>query len=317
MYYFIVNPGSRSGNGKLVWETLEKILDEEQIEYRVFFTAYRYHATRLAADITAAGIRLTLVAVGGDGTVNEVINGTRDFSKVIFAYIPTGSSNDFARSLGLPSTPEEALRNILRPSCYRRIDLGQVTCGKRTRYFAGSSGFGFDAAVCHEAIASHIKDTLNKFRLGKLTYVGIALKQILFFRPFPMTALLDNGNKLKFSRTYFVSALNCSYEGGGLKLCPKAKAGDGFLDLCVVEGLSKLTIALMFPTAYIGRHTIFRGVRLYRTRSLEIRTDKPLPFHTDGEPEYLRGTIRISCLPSCLTLISGNGNLIDNSAKFS
>lgn len=309
MYYFIVNPSSRSGNGKLVWETIEKILEEKQVEYRVFFTAYRHHAVRLAKEITSQNIRLTLIAVGGDGTVNEVINGIQDFSRVTFAYIPTGSSNDFARSLGLPNTPREALLNILHPSYYRKIDLGQVSCNGRIRYFAGSSGFGFDAAVCHEAIASRIKDTLNQIKMGKLTYIGIALKQILFFQPFPMTATLDNGKRLQFSRGYFVSALNCPYEGGGLKLCPDAKADDGLLDLCVVEGLSKLTIALMFPTAYIGKHSIFRGIHLHQARSLEIRTDKPLPFHTDGEPEYLQGTIRISCLPSCLTLISGNRKL--------
>ncbi len=308
MYYFIVNPGSRSGNGRLVWETVEKILEQEQAEYRVFFTAYRYHATQLAAELTSSKLRtrLTLVAVGGDGTVNEVINGIRDFSRVTFAYIPTGSSNDFARSLGLPGDPEEALRNILRPSYYRKIDLGQISWDGRTRCFAGSSGFGFDAAVCHESLVSPMKDTLNRVKLGKLTYVGIALKQILFFRPFPISVLLNNGRKLHFSRTYFISALNCKYEGGGLKLCPSAKADDGLLDLCIVEGLSKLTIALMFPTAYIGKHTLFRGIHLQRIKSLEIHTDKPLPFHTDGEPEYLRGNIRISCLPSRLTVISGN-----------
>ena len=101
MYYFIVNPGSRSGNGKYVWQKAERILDQEDVEYRVFFTAYRTHATELAAEITARTERLTLIAVGGDGTVNEVINGIRDFSRVTLGYIPTGSSNDFARCMGI------------------------------------------------------------------------------------------------------------------------------------------------------------------------------------------------------------------------
>ena len=104
MYYFIVNPASRSGNGKYVWQKAEKILDQENTEYRVYFTSYQGHATKLARDITARGERLTLIAVGGDGTVNEVLNGIRDFSRVIFGYIPTGSSNDFARCMGFPRT---------------------------------------------------------------------------------------------------------------------------------------------------------------------------------------------------------------------
>ena len=96
MYYFIVNPGSRSRNGKVVWQTIEEILEREQVEYRVYFTSYRYHATKLAKEITSRGEKLTLVTVGGDGTVNEVVDGIQDFNKVTFGYIPTGSSNDFA-----------------------------------------------------------------------------------------------------------------------------------------------------------------------------------------------------------------------------
>ena len=115
MYYFIVNPGSRSGRGKAVWQIVEGILEREKVEYRVFFTAYRYHATKLAREITSQKEKLTLVTVGGDGTVNEVVDGIQDFSRVTFGYIPTGSSNDFARSLRLPSAPEAALYNIQIP----------------------------------------------------------------------------------------------------------------------------------------------------------------------------------------------------------
>lgn len=305
MYYFIVNPGSRSGNGKIVWKEVEAILEQEQVEYRVYFTAYRYHATKLSKEITSRGEKLTLVTVGGDGTVNEVIDGIQDFDKVTFAYIPTGSSNDFARSLKLPSNPETALMNILHPSYFRKIDLGLMTYGTHTRRFAGSCGCGFDAAVCQEALGSPIKNALNHFGLGKLTYVGIALKQILMFRPAPVQITLDGNRKLRFPRTYFLSALNCPYEGGGLKMCPHAKADDGFLDVCVVENLSKLTIAFMFPTAYFGRHTIFRGVHLYRTKTLEVRPEKPLPFHTDGEPYAPEDVLTISCIPKALTLIAG------------
>lgn len=305
MYYFIVNPGSRSGNGKVVWQTVEEILEQKQAEYRVYFTSYRYHATKLAREITSRGEKLTLVTVGGDGTVNEVVDGIQDFSKVTFGYIPTGSSNDFARSLGLPSTPEAALHNILHPTYFRRIDLGLISYGSWTRRFAGSCGCGFDAAVCQEALGSPIKNALNHFKLGKLTYVGIALKQILLFRPVPVSLILDQHKKLRFPRTYFLSALNCPYEGGGLKMCPKAKADDGFLNVCVVEGLSKLTIALMFPTAYRGWHNIFRGIHQYQVRSLEIRPEKPLPFHTDGEPYAPEDVLKVSCLPGMFTIIGG------------
>ena len=139
MYYFIVNPGSRSGNGKIIWKRVEQILEQEQVEYRVFFTSYRYHATKLAREITSRSEKLTLVSVGGDGTLNEVVDGIQNLERVTLGYIPTGSSNDFARSLSLPSKPEEALHNILHPSYFQRIDLGLMTYGSLTRRFAGNA----------------------------------------------------------------------------------------------------------------------------------------------------------------------------------
>ncbi len=305
MYYFIVNPNSRSGNGKLVWQEVERELDRREAEYRVFFTSYRYHATQLAREITSRRERLTLIAVGGDGTVNEVINGILDFSGVTFAYIPTGSSNDFARNLSLPCKPLEAIQNILHPSCFRKIDLGVISSQDRKRHFAGSSGCGFDAAVCVEAATSRLKNILNRIRLGKLTYVGIALKQILLSRPVPMTLILDNNQKLAFHKVQFIAVLNSRYEGGGLKLCPKARPDDGLLDICVVDRLGKLTIALMFPTAYIGMHTIFRGIHLYRAREAEIHFQGQVPCHVDGETFYLKDSIHFSCIPDALTIIAG------------
>ena len=186
MYYFIVNPGSRSGNGKHVWKTVEEILEAEEVEYRVFFTSCRYHATRLAREITARDERLTLVAVGGDGTVNEILSGIRDFSKVTFAYIPTGSSNDFARALGLPSDTAAAVQNLLHPSYFRRIDLGRARLGEQTLHFAVSCGCGFDAAICHAAFCSSVKKLLNRLRLGKLTYIATGIRQLLLSGPRPL-----------------------------------------------------------------------------------------------------------------------------------
>ena len=305
MYYFIVNPSSRSGNGKSVWQAAEQILEKEQVEYQVFFTSYRYHATELAREITSRPEKLTLIAVGGDGTINEILNGIQDFSRVTFAYIPTGSSNDFARSLGLPSIPEEAVRNILHPTYLRRIDLGQAVLENKKQYFAVSCGFGFDAAVCQEALSSRIKDFLNHLKLGKLTYVGIALKQLILCKTFPSTLILDGKEQHSFSKTFFVTGMNCCYEGGGLKLCPRANPEDGMLDVFVVENLPKLLIACMLPTAYFGKHTIFPGIHLYRTDSFELRSNTEAAFHTDGEPDVVSNRLKVSCIPSCLTIIAG------------
>ena len=116
MYSFIVNPNSRSGEGRNVWNRLRSIMESQGISYQYFLTEYVGHATVLARRISAAGTPedpVTLVTVGGDGTIYEVLTGIIDLSSVVFGFIPVGSGNDFCRSMGLPFDPFEALRSIL------------------------------------------------------------------------------------------------------------------------------------------------------------------------------------------------------------
>ena len=103
MYTFIANPNARSGRGILLWKQIEKILQEKEIEYKVLFTKYQHHATRLVHDLTSDSASHTIVVLGGDGTLNEVIDGIVYLDKVTLGYIPLGSGNDFARGLGLGS----------------------------------------------------------------------------------------------------------------------------------------------------------------------------------------------------------------------
>ena len=115
MYSFIVNPNSRSGEGRNVWNRLRSIMESQGISYQYFLTEYVGHATVLAQRISAAGTPedpVTLVTVGGDGTIYEVLTGIIDLSSVVFGFIPVGSGNDFCRSMGLPFDPFEALRSL-------------------------------------------------------------------------------------------------------------------------------------------------------------------------------------------------------------
>ena len=270
----------------------------------MFFTSCRYHATRLAREITARDERLTLVAVGGDGTVNEILSGIRDFSKVTFAYIPTGSSNDFARALGLPSDTAAAVQNLLHPSYFRRIDLGRARLGEQTLHFAVSCGCGYDAAICHAAFCSSVKKLLNRLRLGKLTYIATGIRQLLLSRPAPLAITLDGCQTLRFRRTVFAAVMNCRFEGGGVRFCPRALPDDGQLDICVVEG-SRLLIVPLFLLSLAGIHGILPGVHLLRARSVELSSPRKLPLHMDGEPYFLKGKLRLDCIPGILPLIAG------------
>lgn len=306
MYFFIVNPSSRSGKGAKVWQQVEAELEQATVEYRVFFTRHSGHATELAAEISSQEGHHTIVALGGDGTVNEVLNGIRDFERITFAYIPTGSSNDFARSLGLPTETSEAVKNILHPTYYERLDVGQLEYDGKTRLFAVSCGVGFDAAVCHEAMVSKIKKLLNRLGLGKLTYVGIALHQLLTLPAHPITFAVGHKLKTTLPKAFFVAIMNCPYEGGGLKMCPDATPTDGKLDVCAVRHLNKLLLTVILPTAYGGQHIHFkRWVHIERGNQIHITTPTPLALHVDGEPLGNHSDILVNCLPQKLKLITG------------
>lgn len=303
MYTFIVNPNARSGLGQKLWLLVEADLKERGARYQVFFTKYQRHATAIVQNLTSDLNLHTLIVLGGDGTINEVVDGIAQLEKITLGYIPIGSSNDFARGLGLPADTKQALDNILNPSHYSYINIGVLAYDDTRRRFAVSSGIGFDAGVCHEAAVSRIKLILNRLRLGKLTYVGIALRQILTLTPAPMSILLDDVRKLTFDKTYFTAAMNLMYEGGGFKFCPNAGFDDNYLDIIVAAGLPKLKILALLPTAYKGRHTRFRGIYIYRCRKIDIISSVSLPVHTDGEPVLRQRKIHIFLEPEKLRVI--------------
>lgn len=304
-YEFIVNPNARSGLGGRRWKEAEAILKRRNIEYQAYLTRYQLHASRIAAELTADGREHTLVILGGDGTVNEVLNGIRDLQKVTLGYIPIGSSNDFARYFGHTPDMEEALERILHPRRYVRMDVGRISCrkGQRRKRFAVSAGLGFDAAVCHQAMVSRLKVLLNRVHLGKLTYVGIALSKLLALPPCTMEVTLDGGKPVIFEQAYFTAVMNHPYEGGGFRFCPEADPCDGRLDVTVIAGIPKWKVLLLLPTAFLGKHTGIRGVHIYTCREMTVKSACALPVHTDGEPVMLQREFSAALEPSGVRLI--------------
>lgn len=304
MYIFIVNPHSRSGLGKHIWKEVQTILDDKIISYKVHFTKRPRHATEIVRSITSDGRPHTIIALGGDGTINEVINGIQDLSLVTLGYIPTGSSNDFARSYGLPTEPKEALENILSAKSISKMDVCELSYRNRKRRFAVSSGIGFDAAICHEAVVSKLKFVLNRLKLGKLTYVLIALRQWFHLKPQAAEISVDGGKPISFSRCYFIASMNQRYEGGGFMFAPDANPADGKLSVCVVSDIPKLKMLLLLPTALNGKHVRFKGIHTYNCDTITIHTNTALPVHTDGEPVFLQHDLTLRCLSEQLNIIT-------------
>lgn len=294
MYHFIVNPGARSGLGLTTWEKIESKLIDENIEYKVHFTKCRHDATRIADSLTADGDEVTLVVLGGDGSVDEVVNGIRFPEKVTLGYVPLGSGNDFGRGLKLPSDTLKALDVVLHSPKRRTLNLGILEYKDKRRRFAVSSGIGYDAAICHLLCISKIKLFLNRLGIGKFAYVGASLYQLYRCKPDAMTLILDDNKTLHFKKTFFASAFNLPYEGGGCKFCPNAKPDDDYLDVIVIADVPKIQAFAILPTVFFGKHIHLRGVHIYRCRKAQIESVSALPVHHDGESVSLQHKVSFS-----------------------
>lgn len=283
MYYFIVNPSSRSGKGLAVWRRLQSILNRRQAVYRAYFTRYPGHGTQLAKMLAPRLPGNRLCVIGGDGTLNEVLSGIIHPEPITLGYIPVGSGNDFARGLGLPTDPVQALSSFLNPRVIRTIDLGILDTPAGSYPFGISSGSGYDAQICSQVSRSSLKKVLNRLRLGNLIYAIVALKLLFTYRPSAVEISTDGQPAKHFDRVYFTAIMNLPYEGGGFRFCPAARPDDGLLDCIVVHHLHPLKILLLFPSAYLGLHTRFSGVTILRGRKIRVRSRLPVPLHRDGE----------------------------------
>ncbi len=308
MYHVIINPASRSGKGKYLWkQVVEPYLMEHKIEYISYFSHTPGEVTKIAHQITKGATRenpKSIIVLGGDGTVNEVLQGISDFRTVILGYVPTGSSNDLARDLGISRNPLEAVEKAFYSGIAQKMDVGCVSFsdGKK-RYFAVSCGIGFDAAVCEETNRSAFKKLLNRIKLGKLAYLSIAVKQLFSAKHATGELYLDDGRKIMLPRFLFTTGMLHRFEGGGFKFCPAAKPDDGILDICcVATKLPKLAILMALPTAFFGKHFIFPGITPYRAKEFTIKSNLPLWIHTDGEVLREDTEATFSCLKRVLTI---------------
>ncbi len=307
MYHIIINPASRSGKGLKIWKhQIEPILHDRSISYRSYFSEKIGDVAHLVREVEKSEKErpIHLIILGGDGTVNEALQGMDDPSSFVLGYIPTGSSNDFARDLGISKEPAEALELILSTGTPKYMDLGKLVYDDGAeRRFAVSCGIGYDAAVCAEALYSKIKVFCNKIGLGKLTYLGIALKQLISIKTTTATLTLDDDTTLRINKMLFISSMVHRYEGGGFKFCPDAVYDDGILNLCKVGGVPKPVVLVSLPSAFKGKHYRVKGIDPYKARTVQIETSAPMWVHTDGEVLRKCTRLSVSCLERAIQVI--------------
>ena len=305
MYYFVVNPTSSSGQGTGVWDRTQKALKERGISYEAFILSRPGEASEIAEKLSALEGHHRVILLGGDGTLNEFLNGLKDYSHLTLGYLPTGSGNDFARGMQLPRDPEKFLNMILDPRAFRMVTIARVTSGDKSCRFAVSSGAGFDAAVCYETATAPMKGLLNKLHLGKLIYTLYALKLIFGSSRFSADLTVDDGQVQHIDRALFAAAMNTPYEGGGFRFAPKADPTDDLLDVIYAEGMSVSRVLRVLPLARFGLHTHCKGVHMIRCSSFTIHSDTPLCVHTDGEHFGFCSDITYSLEKEKIKLITG------------
>jgi diacylglycerol kinase (ATP) len=284
--YFIINPKARNGYCLKIWQQIEIQLEAEKISYLAFFTEYPNHAQILANQIASKNQNHKLiVAVGGDGTMHEVMNGIVKFKNITLGFIPGGSGNDFSRGFHIPSDPVVALKVILRLSKKegQSIDIGKIMMGnQQDHFFINNMGTGFDAIISYEVNQSQMKAFFNKLSLGRLVYVYFLLKKLFTYKSSTIDLSID-GNKHIFEQTWFVTVSNQPYYGGGMKIAPQAVPDDGLLDITVVHQLSRLKLLLVFISVFWGKHVHFKEVKTFTGRKISIESDSSLYVHADGE----------------------------------
>jgi YegS/Rv2252/BmrU family lipid kinase len=242
------------------------------------------HGERLAAAAADLG-HDRVVAVGGDGTVNEVINGLMSGSASgapppMLGVVPAGSGNDLARSLGLPLDPLDSLPVALGDRT-RPLDLGMASCDGLQRYFHAAGGTGFDAQVAFAMAGKR-----RGWQRGRAGYFVTTLTELWRYRNRALRVRLatpDGARQLE-GKFLFIAFANGPYYGGGMKISPEASNHDGVLDVCLVGDISRLGAMKELPGIYRGSHVNHRLVEIARVLEMRIEGPPGTRVHLDGEP---------------------------------
>lgn len=302
MYYFIVNPNAGSGRGLKAWKAIARYLERRNIEYEVFLTHGTGEARMKARELTE-GVRepRSIFVVGGDGTVNEAVDGISFHAPVSLGYIPAGTGNDLAKSLRLPAGPVRCFKVQTRGDGNAMMDYGVLTFGRQEvfhRRFLVSAGIGFDAAVCREAgdSCALLGRCLGRLGLGRLRYAVVGIRQFFRCRPSKGYILLDGVRKIEFNYILFISCHIHPSEGGGFLFAPKADGRDGRMNLCVFSHRTRLKLIPVLIASALGRSRKGKGLRSYECQEAAIHTDQPFPVHVDGEFCGLQTDIQVECV---------------------
>ena len=308
MYYFIINEAGGRGRAGEKWRAIRRELLTKNVAHAAWMTHAKGEAMALARLVSAQKeTDKRIVVLGGDGTINEVINGITDFESVALGVVPIGSGNDFARGLGMPKRPEHAMYQIFHSKGDTRLDLGEVKMDQHApRRFGISAGVGMDAKVCQMVEASLSKSVLNRVNLGHLSYALLTLRAVLEMESARGVAIFERENDTVtrvFDQLTFLAAMNFRAEGGGVPIAPKASAHDGLLSACMAKDFTTSSALRMLPALGLGKHVGKKGVSVTEVKKVALHLETPLVVHADGEMLGSAHDISFEVLPKALRVL--------------
>jgi len=268
MLHFIYNPIAGKRRSRRCREILEPLLRQSGQAHRFYQTQGRSDATRLVRELTRQDGQ-NVIAMGGDGTLNEVLNGIVDPATARLGIIPCGSGNDFAAVAGIPDAPEEALELVLRgeAKCTDYLECGGVRG-------INVIGTGIDVDILR-------RYSRMKLLRGYPAYLASLVLTLLSFRAYSFREMLDGAPREH--RAFIACAGNGQCIGGGIPVCPKAAIDDGLMDIVIVDDIRRTGIPAAFVKLMKRRILELPTTTFRRDSRLCIQSDRPMPIQIDGE----------------------------------
>ncbi len=301
-YKIIANPTAGAGTAGGRIAEIERMLSDLGLDFDIECTAEPWHAAGLARKAAEAGYEV-VVAMGGDGTANEVLNGVMRAredggASAAVGVLAVGTGNDFAYGVRVPGDVVEGCQ-ALADGYRRTIDVGRVTGGlyPEGRYFGNGVGIGFDAAAGFEAAK------LKRLR-GFLRYLVAALRTIFLYYKAPKV-LIEYGDQSFRQSALLVAVMNGQRVGGGFMMAPDAVPDDGLFDLCIARQVSRLRILALLPHFMKGSQATQEPVSTARAAHVAVTAlEGVLPAHADGETLCYEGErLEMELLPRVLEII--------------
>lgn len=270
-HLFIINPAAGKGKSIDYIDKIHEYFQDKDIGYRIEVTKHKGHATNIAKKYSSLHEDLRIYSLGGDGTLNEVLNGMASSTSSL-GVIPCGTGNDFIRSFSKNNSLSDILKSTIEGD-EKFIDMALAN----GRYFLNISSVGLDSEVAYNSKMFKQK----KFIPSHISYFLSLLYTPFYFKSIPLEIYIDN-KKLK-EESLLMAVCNGSFYGGGVPICPGANLYDGSLDVCLVKKVSLFKLLRFIPKALKGNHGEAEEVLFYKGRNLKVKSAKDFSLQWDGE----------------------------------